>query len=532
MSALQAFWASTSILLVVFAVALFAGCLFLQTQIRLTRAILTLMLCDGLALLWALLGLALQIDPLRFGLPAATILALQLFVGVLMALSFMIFVLQYTVTIHRGADLARLSTPPIAIAALILSTAAYQASPNQTSLVATCCNLEPQTGAYLLLIVGMAVLLYSLYIILDSRREAAKALRLPTTLLLIGYGLMMITPITALGLFAAAAAFTWIARSLFMDFATRPLEGLSEELRIANRDLRQAIGELNTERRNNEALNSQLSNAKTYRSDFLAKMSHELRTPLNSIIGYSELLMSGTYGSISDVQSDRLSKIHRNGKSLLDVINDMLDLSKIDAGRLELDFQVFSLDLVLGAVVEELREQCSKKSLELHTQLEEYLPAVYGDHRRIQQILRNLTNNAVKFTYRGSVTLKVERVFVKKGLSETFKLPSMGWLNDGEWIVASIIDTGIGIAPEDQGRVFDEFWQVDNSHTREFEGPGLGLAIAKKLILLHDGFIWLSSIQGQGSIFYVALPTNSAPKPALNSSNFTSGIGIVANDAH
>lgn len=522
MDALAEIIASFMILCEVLALAIIAGCLIALMQPIQRRDNLRMLLFCGAAALWVLLSLSAASTNMRFGLPIGTVLALRLLAAVLVGQAFLVFALHYAQVKNTLSDLLVLSIPLVWLVGLLLAANAYSyptSIPSGASSDSSVVAAEP--ASYFLLIIGLAYLLISGYFILDSRAAHAEQLRPPAALWLLGYIGLFVGGLDFLSAVLLAVAILWITWLLTKEQFQKPIEELQEELRTVNRDLRQVVGDLNTEKRKNEALNTQLSDAKTYRSDFLAKMSHELRTPLNSIIGYSELLMGGTYGPVNETQSDRLSKIHRNGRSLLEVINDMLDLSKIDAGRLELEFQPFPLETILEPLITELQEQCANKGLTAQVNIEDNLPILYGDHYRVQQIIRNLTSNAVKFTRAGSVTLKAEAITVKNGLSEKFKLPSMGWLNDGDWLIISIVDTGIGIAPEDQGRIFDEFWQVDNSRTREFEGPGLGLAISKKLVLMHSGFIWLTSVLGKGSTFYVALPTNVIPQSKQHEPNGT-----------
>jgi signal transduction histidine kinase len=298
---------------------------------------------------------------------------------------------------------------------------------------------------------------------------------------------------------------------------SEPMQDLSAELRVANRDLHQALNEVARGKERIEELTEELRASGQYKSEFLANMSHELRTPLNSIIGYSELLQNGLYGSLTDKQSDRIEKIHRNGKALLDVISDILDLNKIDSGRLRLDPEFFALAPVVTMVTESVRAEATAKGLALAVHVPD-MPDLYGDPLRIRQVLQNVVDNAVKFTLQGGIDVSVERFSVVKGVSKGFPLPTIGWLRDGEWAVLSVKDTGIGIAPEDQARIFEEFAQVDGSRTREFGGTGLGLAIAKKLVIMHEGQIWVRSRPDEGSTFFIALPADvRAPETAAAS---------------
>lgn len=285
-----------------------------------------------------------------------------------------------------------------------------------------------------------------------------------------------------------------------------PLEDLEVELRIANRDLQQAVNELASEKKTTEELERDLAAAKRYKNEFLANMSHELRTPLNSIIGYSELLYNGVYGQLNAKQADRLEKVHRNGKRLLDLISNILDMNKIDAGKMKLDVAAFQLRPLVEELAAEIEPRCAEKGLALKIEIGDELPYLFGDEQRVWQVFSNLLDNAIKFTHAGEVKLSATPITVRNGSSEEFELPVIGWLRDGDWILTQVADTGIGIAPEDQARIFEEFSQVDGSHTREFGGSGLGLAIAKRLVEMHSGVIWVKSVVGQGSTFFIALP--------------------------
>ncbi len=238
-------------------------------------------------------------------------------------------------------------------------------------------------------------------------------------------------------------------------------------------------------------------------------MSHELRTPLNSIVGYSELLMQGLYGDLNDKQSDRLEKIHRNGRDLLALINDILDLSKIEAGRLELSPEFMNLQETIAGLETTFEPLAAEKGLTLAFAVEPDVYPLYADTLRIRQICTNLMSNAIKFTPEGRVSLETYNVDVVNGKSAQINLPVLGWLGDGRWVMVQISDTGIGIPPEHHATIFDEFRQVDDTATREFGGTGLGLAITMKLVEMHSGRIWLKSAVGQGSTFFVALPASS-----------------------
>ncbi|HEU4924241.1 MAG TPA: GAF domain-containing protein, partial [Burkholderiales bacterium] len=232
---------------------------------------------------------------------------------------------------------------------------------------------------------------------------------------------------------------------------------------------------------------AQLEVANKHKSDFLANMSHELRTPLNAIIGFSEALSDRLFGELNDKQAEYLKDIHDSGKHLLSLINDILDLSKIEAGRMELDMSTFDLPSALSNAITLVRERAQRHAIDLALQVDRNLGAFSGDERKFKQIMLNLLSNAVKFTPDGGRIDVSARKF------------------DGQVEVA-IRDTGIGIAPEDQAAVFEEFKQVGRDRLKKAEGTGLGLALTKRFVELHGGAIRLESTPGKGSTFTVALP--------------------------
>ncbi|MGB0385461.1 MAG: PAS domain S-box protein [Ardenticatenaceae bacterium] len=222
------------------------------------------------------------------------------------------------------------------------------------------------------------------------------------------------------------------------------------------------------------------------KSEFLANMSHELRTPLNSIIGYSEIMLMGINGPLNDETMEDVQAIRNSGRHLLSLINDILDLAKIEAGRMALDLDEISLESVFDDVYVSHMALLHEKPVELLIQIPEAMPCITGDRVRINQILTNLVSNAIKFTDRGTVTLRAT--------------------HKADWIAIEVIDTGIGMKEEDIDQIFGQFRQVDGSSTRRAEGTGLGLAITMHLIEMHGGRIEVSSKLGQGSTFIVNLP--------------------------
>jgi signal transduction histidine kinase len=232
---------------------------------------------------------------------------------------------------------------------------------------------------------------------------------------------------------------------------------------------------------------AQLEVANRHKSEFLANMSHELRTPLNAIIGFSEVLVDKMFGEVNEKQLDYLKDIHSSGKLLLSLINDLLDLSKIEAGRMELDVAEFDPRAALESAMMLVRERAQRNGVELKLEAPE-LPATFrADERKVKQVMLNLLSNAVKFTPSGgSVTVRAA--------------PTAGGLE------VAVTDTGVGIAPADQQAVFEEFRQVGTDYARKAEGTGLGLALAKRFIELHGGTLKLESAPGKGSTFSFTLP--------------------------
>jgi len=231
----------------------------------------------------------------------------------------------------------------------------------------------------------------------------------------------------------------------------------------------------------------QLETASRHKSEFLANMSHELRTPLNAIIGFSEVLSEKMFGELNEKQEEYSKDIHASGQHLLSLINDILDLSKIEAGRMELEPADFSLPVAIDNALTLVRERASRRGIRLGQAIDDRVGMIRGDERKVKQVLLNLLSNALKFTPEGG------RIDVR------------GTMNDGMAQI-SVADTGVGIAPEDQEAIFEEFRQVGTAD-KKVEGTGLGLALSRKFIELHGGRIWVQSEPGKGSTFSFTLPT-------------------------
>jgi signal transduction histidine kinase len=248
-----------------------------------------------------------------------------------------------------------------------------------------------------------------------------------------------------------------------------------------------------------QGMNRQLEEASKHKSQFLANMSHELRTPLNAVLGYTELILDNVYGEISEKMRDVLQRIESNGRHLLGLINDVLDLSKIEAGQLTLSLSDYSLKNVIQTVFSAVEPLASEKRIGLRIDVAPELPQGRGDERRLTQVLLNLVGNAIKFTDAGEVSI-------------------IGSLANGSFHVA-VRDSGPGISTADQAKLFQEFQQGDNSITRKKGGTGLGLAISKRIIELHGGRIWVESSPGQGSTFAFTLPVTVEEQGAVGLKN-------------
>jgi signal transduction histidine kinase len=244
--------------------------------------------------------------------------------------------------------------------------------------------------------------------------------------------------------------------------------------------------ELNERNQEVEQKSRELAAASQHKSEFLANMSHELRTPLNAIIGFSEVLSERMFRELNEKQEEYLKDIYASGTHLLSLINDILDLSKIEAGRMELELSVFDLPTTLDSALTLVRERAGRRGIALHMNVDDRLGQIQADERKVRQVVLNLLSNAIKFTPEGG-RIEVQAA-PKDGLVEV-----------------SVSDTGVGIAPEDQEAVFEEFRQVGTAD-KKVEGTGLGLTLCRKFIELHGGKIWVQSEVGMGSTFTFTIP--------------------------
>jgi signal transduction histidine kinase/DNA-binding response OmpR family regulator len=260
------------------------------------------------------------------------------------------------------------------------------------------------------------------------------------------------------------------------------VEGVAQQLAMAMQDAR-------SYQLTQQALD-EMREADRLKSQFLANMSHELRTPLNSIIGFSRVILKGIDGPVTDTQAQDLQAIYNAGQHLLGLINDILDLSRIEAGKMELAFGDVDIREIIRSVMSTASGLVKDKPIELVVDVPDDLPLIQADNIRVRQILLNLISNACKFTEKGQVGASA-RLVERSGRRE---------------VVVAVFDTGPGIAPADQARLFEPFSQVDASPTRKTGGSGLGLSICRQLVSLHGGRIWVESALGEGSTFAFTLP--------------------------
>ncbi len=268
-------------------------------------------------------------------------------------------------------------------------------------------------------------------------------------------------------------------------------EKLAAKLAESNRELEKAIDRANAKAR-------EARKANCTKSEFLANMSHELRTPLNHIIGFTEIVADQHFGPLNDAQADYLGDVLRSSHHLLELVNDILDLSKVEAGKLELECRKVALTPLLENSLVMVKEKAHKHDISLQISITGLPTAIHADVRKLKQILYNLLSNAVKFTPDGgSVTLAAKRVEDEAGPGEE------------DAVLLSVSDTGIGIRAEDLQSIFNPFEQVDGSLQRKYQGTGLGLSLTKRLVELHGGEIWAESAgKNRGSAFHCRLPVS------------------------
>jgi signal transduction histidine kinase/CheY-like chemotaxis protein len=272
-----------------------------------------------------------------------------------------------------------------------------------------------------------------------------------------------------------------------MEEKQRHLEDIEKLNLDLERKVRERTQELEILNQKLKESNAELLRANNLKSEFLANMSHELRTPLNAVIGFSELLLDPGYGDLNQDQREYVADILSSGRHLLELINDILDLSKIEAGKMRLALDEFDLSLAAEEALMTLRVEADRKEIALEARLDPAVPSVRADRGKFKQILTNLLSNAVKFTPAGGrVCLSTAR--------------------EGSALRVSVEDSGIGIRPEDQARIFAAFIQVDGSYARKYQGTGLGLTLVKRFVEMHGGEIFVTSEVGKGSTFTFRLP--------------------------
>ncbi len=294
----------------------------------------------------------------------------------------------------------------------------------------------------------------------------------------------MLRGTTAVG---AIVVHTWETARPFTEAQTDLLRTFADQAVIAIENVR-LFKELQASNREIAEKSRQLEVASQHKSEFLANMSHELRTPLNAIIGFSEILSEKMFGELNEKQEEYSKDIHASGQHLLSLINDILDLSKIEAGRMELELTDFHLPTALDNALTLVRERAGRRNIALQMSVGERLGEVRADERKIRQVVLNVLSNAIKFTPEG-------------GRIEVSAVPRDGLVE------VSVSDTGVGIAPEDQEAVFEEFRQVGTAE-KKAEGTGLGLTLCRKFIELHGGRIWVLSQVGVGSTFTFTIPVH------------------------
>jgi signal transduction histidine kinase len=266
---------------------------------------------------------------------------------------------------------------------------------------------------------------------------------------------------------------------------------LYEQLKAASEQLEEKVREATEELvRRNDLLKRQhleLEQASQLKSQFLANMSHEFRTPLNAILGYTSMLLAGVSGEMAETHKQKLQRVDSNGRHLLSIINDILDISRIEAGKMPLHFEEFGLQDLVAELLAEVEPLTQKARLQTVVEVAE-LPVIYCDRQKVKQIVLNLLTNAVKFTPQGFVKVRADVD------------------GEGREVRITVEDSGIGIAPRDRDKVFEDFRQADNSVTREYGGAGLGLAICRRLATMLGGRIELQSEVGRGSTFTLVIP--------------------------
>jgi two-component system, chemotaxis family, sensor kinase CheA len=300
------------------------------------------------------------------------------------------------------------------------------------------------------------------------------------------------------------------AQSEELQMQTEELRMMNEQLEERTRDAELKSEELQAAKEDLEQKASELEQSSTYKSEFLANMSHELRTPLNSILLLSEMLLDDEENGLSDEQKEFSKVIHSSGQDLLNLINDILDLSKVEAGKLEVSFEEVFLDEFTERIERQFAQAAKNKKIDFTVEkADDVTPIIYTDEQRLQQILKNLLSNAFKFTEKGSVSVKIEKANGK----ETIGCPLKG--QSDAWVKFSVTDSGIGIPKDKQRMIFEAFQQVDGATMRKYGGTGLGLSISREFALLLGGVCKVESKEGEGSTFTLIIPNLPDGYPSL-----------------
>ncbi|MGA9226182.1 MAG: ATP-binding protein, partial [Mesobacillus sp.] len=301
------------------------------------------------------------------------------------------------------------------------------------------------------------------------------------------------------------------AQSEELQMQTEELRMMNEQLEERTHDAELKSEELQAAKEDLEQKAMELQQSSTYKSEFLANMSHELRTPLNSILLLSEMMLDDQEHALSEEQKEFSRVIHSSGQDLLNLINDILDLSKVEAGKLEVNFEEVFLTEFADRLERQFSQVAKNKNIDFNVSVSDNItPIIYTDEQRLQQVVKNLLSNAFKFTDKGSVSIKIEKADER----ETMGCPLAG--HSDTWVKFSVTDSGIGIPREKQQMIFEAFQQVDGAIMRKYGGTGLGLSISREFSQLLGGLCKVESQEGKGSTFTVIIPNLPQGYPSMN----------------